>query len=102
MAPDIVQRQAELEVLCRRFAVSRLELFGSAATDSLRSTDSDIDLLVEFEGSARPGYADRYFGLLESLERLFGRSIDLVVESAVKNPYFRQEISQSKTLLYAA
>jgi uncharacterized protein len=102
MAPDIVQRQVELQVLCRRFGVGRLELFGSAVTGSLRNAESDIDFLVEFEGSARPGYADRYFGFLESLEHLFGRSIDLIVESAVKNPYFRQEISQCKILLYAA
>jgi predicted nucleotidyltransferase len=40
--------------------------------------------------------------LLESLEQLFGRPVDLVVESAIKNPYFRQAIEPTRVLLYAA
>jgi len=40
--------------------------------------------------------------MLESLEQLFGRPVDLVVDSAVKNLYFRESVSRSKTLLYAA
>jgi hypothetical protein len=46
-------------------------------------------------------YADTYFGLLESLEQLFGAQVDLVVLSAIKNPYFRQSVEQNKTLVYA-
>jgi predicted nucleotidyltransferase len=40
--------------------------------------------------------------LLESLEQLFGRSVDLVVTSAIKNSYFRESVERSKALLYAA
>jgi len=57
---------------------------------------------VEFAPLTGPGYADRYFGLLESLEALFGRPVDLVVASTVKNPYFRQSLDTTRTLLYAA
>ena len=46
--------------------------------------------------------ADRYFGLLEALEALFGRPVDLVMTAAIKNPYFLQGIEPSRTLLYAA
>jgi predicted nucleotidyltransferase len=42
------------------------------------------------------------FGLLESLVRLMGRPVDLVVASAIKNPYFRQSVEQTRALLYAA
>lgn len=101
MIPDIERTRPELEELCRRYRVRRMEAFGSAATGRFESETSDIDLLVEFEATGSPGYADRYFGLLESLETLFGRPVDLVVASAIKNPYFRQSVDQTKALLYA-
>jgi predicted nucleotidyltransferase len=102
MMPEITQRQAELKALCRRFAVNRLEIFGSAVSGGFQALHSDLDFLVEFQERDSPGYADRYFGLLESLEQLFGRPVDLIVDSAVRNPYFRESFTQSKTLLYAA
>lgn len=102
MKPEWEQRRAELEALCRHYEVRRLELFGSAATGQNRSEESDLDFLVEF-GPLPPGkYADAYFGLLESLETLFGRPVDLVVASAIRNPYFREAVERTKTLLYAA
>ena len=62
---------------------------------------SDLDFLVEFE-PADAGHADRYFGLLECLEQLFGRPVDLGVASAVKNPYVLESIERTKVLLYAS
>jgi predicted nucleotidyltransferase len=101
MIAQLEQHQAELEALCRRFQVRRLEVFGSAATGDF-GEESDLDFLVEFEPPAGPGYADRYFGLLEALEALFGRPVDLVVASAIKNPYFRESVEQTRAVLYAA
>jgi hypothetical protein len=95
-------RKIELEALCRRFRVSRLEIFGSAATGGFRSETSDIDFVVEFEQPCGPGCADRYFGLMEALEELFGRRVDLVVATAIRNPYFREMVETTKVLLYAA
>lgn len=63
-----------------RYGVNRLGLFGSAARDELRA-DSDIDVLVEFEGG--PTF-DRYFDLQEYLEVVFGRHVDLVTEKGLK------------------
>jgi predicted nucleotidyltransferase len=102
MIAQVEQRRAELEALCRRFQVRRLEVFGSAAVRGFRGEESDLDFLLEFERQAGPGYADRYFGLLESLEALFGRPVDLVVASAVNNPYFRESVERTKAVLYAA
>ncbi len=68
---------AELEL---EFGVRRLALFGSAARDQMRA-DSDVDLLVDLAG---PTSYDRYFALLERLERLLGRRVDLVTESGLK------------------
>jgi predicted nucleotidyltransferase len=96
---DLTGHAADLEHICRRFQVRRLDLFGSAAL-GLDRPDSDLDFLVEF-GPLEPGsYADTYFGLLEALERLCGRTVDLVVYSAIRNPYFRESVEQTRTLLY--
>jgi len=96
----IEPHRAELEALCRRFGVRRLELFGSAVSGGFDAR-SDLDFLVEFDSPEAPGYADRFFGLLESLEALFGRPVDLVVDSAIRNPYFREAVERAKELLYA-
>lgn len=102
MNPEFLRHKAELDRLCRRYHVRRLELFGSAVADRYRPGDSDLDFLVEFEPLPPGAYADTYFGLLEALERLFGSPVDLVVASAIRNPYFRQSVDQTKALLYAA
>ena len=102
MSADVVGRRAELEQLCRRYNVRQLDLFGSAAAGLERAGASDLDFLVEFGPLPDGGYADNYFGLLEALEQLFGRSVDLVAASAIKNPYFRKSVEQTKALLYAA
>lgn len=91
----------DLERLCRRFHVRRLDLFGSAAAGRERA-DSDYDFLVEFEPLPQGAYADAYFGLLEGLEKLFDRPVDLVVARAVRNPYFRESIERDREALYAA
>jgi predicted nucleotidyltransferase len=56
---------------------------------------------VEF-GDKGPGYFDRFFDLKESLEALFARPVDLVVGSAIKNPYFRKSVDRDRTLLFEA
>lgn len=93
--------EAEVESLCRRYHVRRLELFDSAATGHLQP-GSDLDFLVEFESLPRGTYADTYFGLREDLEQLFHRQVDVIVSSAIRNPYFRQAVEQTKVLVYAA
>lgn len=98
----IEEKRGELERICRLRHVYQIELFGSATRDDFDPQHSDLDFLVTF-GALAPGeHADAYFGLLEDLEALFGRHVDLVVLSAIKNPYFRQSVESSKTLVYAA
>jgi predicted nucleotidyltransferase len=102
MSSLLGQHRTQLEALCRRYGVRRLEVFGSGAAGLARSGESDFDFLVEFDPLPPGGYADAYFGLLESLEALYGRPVDLVVPSAVRNPFFLQSIERTRTLLYAA
>ena len=100
--PAVLECAAELEHLCLRFHVSRLDLFGSAATGRFRDEDSDFDFLVDFLPEALANYADNFFGLLEALEGLFGKPVDLVVKRAIRNPYFLQSVEETRTLIYAA
>jgi predicted nucleotidyltransferase len=98
----IHQASDDLARLCQQFRVRRLELFGSATRDDFDDAASDLDFLVEFEKMPPAEYADAYFGLLAALESLLRRPVDLVVLSAVRNPYLRESIEQSRTVLYAA
>ncbi len=93
-------RQTELSVLCRRYGVRRLDLFGSAVTDAFDPARSDVDFLVEFdEDPAR--LFDRYFGLKESLEALYGRPVDLVTAGSLRNPYFIAAVNETRRMVYA-
>jgi predicted nucleotidyltransferase len=102
VSPSIDQHRAELSELCRSYRVLSLSLFGSATRTDFDPDRSDYDFLVEFEALPPGQYADAYFGLIEALEQLLGRPVDLVVSSAIKNPYFRQSVEQTRALLYAA
>jgi hypothetical protein len=99
---EIEEHRGAIQELCRRFRVGRLEVFGSAASGKFDPQSSDLDFLVEFEEPQGSGYADAYFGLLEELKKLFRREVDLLVDKSVKNPYLRESIQRSRTLLYAA
>jgi predicted nucleotidyltransferase len=102
MIPELQDKAAQVAELCRRFRVRRLEVFGSAVNGKFDPTRSDIDFLVQYQELKFGEAYDAYFGLLEALEALFGRRIDLVMIDAVENPYFIQAINRTRTLLYAA
>jgi predicted nucleotidyltransferase len=77
-------------VLAKRYGVTRLALFGSVARGT-PTAESDIDVLVSFDG---PATSKRYFGVLFYLEDLFGRSVDLVTDKALRaelRPHIERE-----------
>lgn len=77
--------------LQREFGVRTLGLFGSAARDELLP-DSDIDILVEFEGRST---SRGYFGTLFRLEDVFGRPVDLVTRRSLREeirPYVERDL----------
>ena len=77
-------------------------MFGSAVGDRFDGAESDLDFLVEFLPLQPGEHADAYFGLLEDLERLFERPVDLVMSRAIRNRYFKESIERSRVPLYAA
>ncbi|MCL2131146.1 MAG: nucleotidyltransferase domain-containing protein [Lentimicrobiaceae bacterium] len=91
---------ADIENLCKQYNVKTLYAFGSVLTDRF-SDHSDIDLVVDIDKHDPLDYADSYFDFKFALEDLLKRSIDLLEERAIKNPYFRQHLNNSKQLIYA-
>ncbi len=103
MHANISAHLVELRTLCARFRVARLELFGSAARGAdFDPARSDADFLVEFDPARPMAPLEQFFGLSEALERVLGRSVDLVEAAAVRNPYVRAQIDQARELIYAA
>ena len=93
-------RQLILDAAARS-GVREIRVFGSVARGE-EADDSDIDFLVEFDRSAPQHPFDAYFGLKEALEELFGRPVDLVEAGAVRNPYLKASIEQTRENIYAA
>jgi len=102
LQPILDNRLNDIGILCKKHKVSELYAFGSVCTD--RFTDeSDIDMLVSFHKNeiSIEDFADNYFDLIDELEKLLGKEVDLVSESSLKNKYFIRTISKTKTTLYA-
>jgi len=96
----LIERNIDkIRELCSKHKVRKLFVFGSVLTDKFKK-DSDIDLIVDFQGIDLYEYADNYFDLKESLENLFKRDVDLLEDKAIKNPYLRKSIDSSKQLIY--
>lgn len=101
MVSLIDKHRKELVNLCRRHHVKRLDVFGSAVTDEF-SLYSDIDFLVDFDSEVNPRRFDNFFELHRALEKLFGRSIDLVEPGGLYNPYLIRQIEQTRRNVYVS
>ena len=101
MQSVIERHREELAVLCRSVDARRLDAFGSAVRADFDPTTSDLDFIVEFEPLAPIRYAEAFFTLKQSLESLFGRTVDLVTEGSIDNPYLRSRIDAERQTLYA-
>ena len=89
-----------LTQLCVKHKVKSLYVFGSVLTSRFNN-DSDIDMIVDIDSTNPLEYANYYFNLKFALQDLLKRPIDLLENKAVRNNYLRQEIDNSKQLIYA-
>jgi len=91
-----------LAMFCKKWKLSRLELFGSVLREDF-GPESDVDVLVTFQPNAQPTFLGM-FAIQDELESLFGRRVDLLRRQTVeesKNPYRRKSILDSATVIYA-
>lgn len=104
ISPDILPKRVleSLTSLCARYQVRKLAIFGSVTGPGFNPDTSDIDILVDFEKMSPVQHMENYFSLSEALEGLFGRRVDLVESSAVRNPFIRASIEKTRIDLFAA
>ncbi|MBY5949516.1 nucleotidyltransferase domain-containing protein [Algoriphagus marincola] len=93
-----VNREA-INSLCEKHKVAKLYAFGSVLSSAFNE-ESDVDFLVEFHIQNIDRYVTNFFTLKEGLETLFNREVDLIEYRSVSNPYFKEEIDETKSLLY--
>ena len=89
----------EIIRLCLAHKVKFLYAFGSVVSGKFNEK-SDIDFVVDFESVPVNQYADNYYNLKFSLQDLFLKSIDLLEEKAIKNPYLRKSLDDQRVLVY--
>ena len=97
---SIQSKLPDLISLLKSHRVKRAYVFGSVCTSDFNK-DSDIDLLISFEDGIDPiEYGDLYWSLDEKLPVLLHRSVDLLTEKQLRNPYFIKVMNNTKTALY--
>ena len=97
-----IPREA-LDVFCRSWKITELAFFGSVLREDF-GEQSDIDILVTFASDAMPSLFDMVT-MEDELQRIFGRSVDLVSRRGVensRNAIRRQAILVSAKVVYAA
>jgi predicted nucleotidyltransferase len=83
--------------ICKRYAIKSLFVVGSVARGD-ETEDSDIDLLVVFRPLGSP--IQQYMGAKNDFEKILKHKVDLIENSAIRNPYFRESIEADRVLLY--
>lgn len=98
IAPLVAERMDRLHKICERYRVERLYLFGSAANGEMRPS-GNVDFLVEFR-EERDRSRNRHLEMVLELDDLFGMEVGLADYQAIQNPYFREEVEETRKLIY--
>lgn len=97
MNPIIEAKKPEIIALCRRYGVTRLDLFGSATGPNWDSETSDFDFVIDFEDYG-PGISSRFLDFADDLESLLGREVDFAFEERM-GPRFRARVDASREVV---
>lgn len=89
----------QINELCNTHGVKSLFAFGSIVSNKLNA-ESDIDLVVDIDSKDPLIYSDNYFALKFQLEDILNRKIDLLEDKAIKNPFLKKQIDNTKVLVY--
>jgi uncharacterized protein len=100
MESGLINKQADIAALCRRFGVARLEVFGSAATGGFEPASSDYDFIAHFAPQPGESMGRRFVGFSDALEALLERKVDLMTDRPIENPYLRAAVDASRKTVY--
>jgi predicted nucleotidyltransferase len=96
---NIENKIPKIKSLFIKYGVKRAFLFGSIAK-GINTNKSDVDFLYSFPDDLDfETYSSNYFKLIEELEKLLNKRVDLVAEKTLKNPYLIESIEESKIQL---
>jgi len=90
----------KIEEFCLRWKIVEFSLFGSVLRDDF-DLDSDIDILVSLSEDADLDLYD-WITMIDELEEIFGREVDLVEKSTLRNPFRRHAILTKREIIYAS
>jgi len=96
---EIKNHIAQINQLCDTHDVKSLFAFGSVVSGTLK-VDSDIDLVVDIDNKDPLIYSDNYFALKFQLENILNRHVDLLESNSIKNSFLKQQIDNTKVLVY--
>ncbi len=85
---------------CRRWKIEEFALFGSILRDDV-APESDVDVLVTLVDDSRLALYD-WVDMQDELKEIFGREVDLVSKSGLRNPFRRNEIRRTRKVIYAS
>ena len=98
--PGLDYDEQALAELCQRWHIRELRLFGSQARGDARP-DSDVDLMASFFSEEVPDLWT-FTNLVQELEDLFGREVDLLTDQPIRNPFTRRSVNRDLVTIYAA
>lgn len=101
MQAQVAVPEERLAEFCRKWRIRELALFGSVLRDDFRPDGSDVDVLVEFAEDARWSLFD-WIAMVDELEDIFGRKVDLTSKRGLRNPFRRHAILTTRRVVYAA
>lgn len=96
---DLEIPEEQISSFCNKHHIRKFALFGSILREDF-GPQSDVDVLVEFDPDHVPGLA--FIAMQQELAELFGRTVDLVTTSSLRNPFRRQEILATQHVIHAA
>ena len=86
--------------LLKEHKIKNAYLFGSAVTDKFND-QSDVDILINFNDGLEPlERGELIMDLQIALEDGLHRSVDLLTETSMKNPYFIEDVNEKKVKIY--
>jgi predicted nucleotidyltransferase len=91
--------EEKIKEFCRRWKISEFSLFGSVLREDF-GPESDVDILVSFNPDIPWSLYD-WIDMIEELKEIFGREVDLVEESGLRNPFRRRGILDNRQVVYA-
>ena len=100
MSPNIKIDKDKIMAFCQKWKIVEFAVFGSVLRDDFRP-DSDVDVLVTFASGGGITFDNRV-DMLDELQAIFGREVDLVEKKAIDNPFRRHSILKTREVLYAA